>query len=268
MLLSNDFLERLAQSTGPAGRVAPPGSLHAHRLRARSHRTPADPLCEFVQDLFAVTRGPIVFVVDGTQTMTFAGDAPPIRSGKFPFALRLVGAIGAAALHVGIPVHLVPVGAVSGRRGPVLRHREQLSPWLMSLEEFRPGGARQFRYALRNQILRGGPDASVLVVSDFRNEGWASALPALVAGESRVALVHVVDEHDAFETESRPQSRVPFVGGSHPSEEDDVSPVIPSAIEIHQLLHDMALEHRMELLGVHDTVPVEASVLRAVEALR
>ncbi len=269
MILSEDFLSRLQTAMEPHRRTTFPSlnpALRQRRLRA--NRPPLEPLSEFVLELLEQGRGPLVFVVDGSLPMTFAGDAPPVPTDKFAFAQRLAAAIGCAALHASIPVHLVPVGAVTGRRGPLFRQASQIARWLESVEEFRPGGTRHFRYALRNQILRGGSDAFLLVISDFRNGAWESALSALVAGESRVALVQIVDEQDHWETETLPSPRVPFVVGKPEAEEEIPEPVLPSAGEIHQYLRSMAMDHRMELLGIHVAVPIEEAVLRAAEARR
>jgi len=225
-------------------------------------------LAEFVLELLEQKGGPLVFVVDGSLPMTFAGDAPPVPSGKFEFAQRLTAAVGCAALHASLPVHLVPVGAVSGRRGPVLRNVSQIPAWLESIGDFRPGGTRHFRYALRNQILRGGADAFIVVLSDFRNGAWESALSALVAGESRVALVQIVDDLDHWEVETPPPVRVPFAVGQPETNDEIPEPVLPSAGEIHQYLRAMAIDHRMELLGIHVAMPIEEAVLKAAEARR
>ena len=269
MLLNPDYLEKLRVAMERPNRSGiGPFKGAARSRRPRPGRAQLDPLAVFIQGMLEHQYGPLVFVVDGSLPMTFAGDAPPVPSGKFRFAQRLAATVGAAALQASIPVHLVPVGAVSGRRGPILRRPDQTEQWLNSVEEFHPGGTRQFRYALRNQILRGGPDAYVAVLSDFRNVHWASALSALVAGESRVALMHIVDANDILEPEDPPAMPVPFAVGSPEALDEPPPSTLPSAGAIHQYLQMMAVDHRLELIGIHDQAPVEESVLRAAEARR
>lgn len=269
MILSEDFLTRLRSAMERHRRPSFPAlspALRQRRLRAQ--RPALEPLTEFILELLEQNGGPLVFVLDGSLPMTFAGDSPPVPSAKFGFAQRLAAAVGCAALHLSLPVHLVPVGAVSGRRGPLLRNATQIPSWLESIEDCRAGGTRHFRYALRNQILRGGPDAFIVVLSDFRNGAWESALSALVAGESRVALVQIVDDLDHWEVETPPALRVPFAVGQPETSDEIPEPVLPSAGEIHQYLRTMAIDHRMELLGIHVAMPIEDAVLKAAEVRR
>lgn len=231
------------------------------RARSRTER--------FVARLLAHEYGPIVFVFDASQTMTFHGEAPPVRSEKFAFQRRLVAAVAYAALLHDIPVHLVPIGCVQGRRGPVLRDRAAAPLLLASLEKVRPGGSRRFGYAIRNQILRGGPDAFVVVISDFRDESWRQAIPALVAGEARVALVQIVDPRERpaaseYEGDATPES-VPFAVGTPDDIEPDSAPEMgPTAVEIHARLAALAHDHRMDLVAIYTDTELEEAVLKAV----
>ncbi|MFM7320587.1 MAG: hypothetical protein ACKO5K_03555 [Armatimonadota bacterium] len=221
----------------------------------------SDPFGRWVAHLLENAYGRLVFVVDCSQTMTFVGHAPPTRSDKFPFVRRLVAGLGCSALACGVSVHLVPVGSAGGRRGPILRQWEDHATWIEVIESLRPGGARSFGYAVRNQILRGGPDATVVVISDFRDESWRQAIPALVAGEARVVLVHVVDASEDGDLQSataeNPET-VPFA-----FERSDPELETPgNAAQVHARLLDLARDHRMELVGVLTDAEVEGAIVR------
>ncbi len=259
MLLSDDFLEKV-RIAGAQNRISG-RSFRTRRFRRKKERPENDPFGQWVSHLLENAYGRLVFVVDCSQTMTFVGHAPPVRSDKFRFVRRLVAGLGCSALSCGIPVHLVPIGSAGGRRGPILRQWEDHPAWISGMESLRPGGARPFGYAVRNQILRGGPDATVVVVSDFRDESWRQAIPALVAGEARVVLVHVVDateDGDLLAHESKGPDSVPFA--MQGSDSDLESP--GNAAEVHSRLLELARDHRMELVGVLTDATVEDAILR------
>jgi uncharacterized protein (DUF58 family) len=259
MLLDADFLKRLEETearTEPGGRRRRSERLWKP-LRKKEGR-PRSRLERFLGRLLQGDGGPIVFLIDSTQSMTFTDSTPPTRSDKFSFARRFVAATGYAALRRGIGIRVMGFCAARGRRSPVVPP-DRPEAFLEYLEGLRPGGNNGFGYKLRNELLRYGPAAYFVILSDFRDVHWADGIPALVSGAARVALVQVVDpkEQESEQAPPEPSENIDLLVGPGA----DWTTIGIPAEAINARLVSMAHEHRLELVALLLDAPIEETIL-------
>lgn len=262
MLLDAEFLKRLEETEerGDAASRRRRSDRLWKPLRKKEGR-PRNRLERFIGRLLHNDDAPVVFLVDASQTMTFTDSTPPLRSDKFAFARRFVAAVGYAALRRGVSVRVLGFSAARGRRSPVARPVDP-TVFLSYLENLRPGGNNGFGYKLRNELLRYGPAAYFVIVSDFRDPHWADGIPALVSGAARVALVQVVDpnEQEAAQPPATEADTIDLLLGPGA----DWSTIGVPAEAINARLVTMAREHRLELVALLLDAPIEETILNVL----
>lgn len=195
--------------------------------------------------LLHVERATLHVLLDASLSMTFAGYTPPQPSQKFDFARRFAATLGYAALFHDISYEITTLSPAQGRRRPIVQSRDDIPALLRYLESIRAGGTRNFAWAIRNRVRRAPKETIFVVLSDFRDRNWEWGAPALLMGEARIVLLHLVDRSEIVES-----------GGAS---------VVPSLEEeVRQRLADLARQYHLEYLVLPTDTPVEELFLRSL----
>ncbi len=173
--------------------------------------------------------------------MTFAGYTPPESSQKFDFARRFTAALGYATSLREQAFEVTTLSPARGTRSPKVRSAEDIAPLLNYLEGLRAGGTRNFAWTLRKCLRRTSRNSLFLLLSDFRDRNWEWGAPALLTGEARVVLIHLMDRSEIQES------------GVGVQLEDD----------IRQRLAELAQRYQLEYLVVPTDTPLEEIFLHA-----
>jgi len=195
--------------------------------------------------LLHVERATLHVLVDASLSMTFAGYTPPQPSAKFDFARRFAAALGYAALCRDVSFEVTTLSPTRGSRRPIVQSREDIPLLLHYLESIRAGGTRNFAWAIRSRVRRAPKETIFVVLSDFRDRNWEWGAPALLMGEARIVLLHLVDRSEVSESGG---------AGSVPSLEE----------EVRQRLAEMARQYHLEYLVVPTDTPVEELFLHSL----
>jgi len=256
---------------GPLGLPEFPESMPPTADADREYRAAAVRLERLFRKLFVVHDDlSIHFLVDASQTMGFAG--APGHSTKFAYARKMAAALGYVALarygRVGVRV----LGHARGRRGPILRSREDSNRFFGYLQHVAPGGYRDFTHAVLSYAHRIASEPGVcIILSDFLNPHWERAIRALLARQFRVVLIHILDS-DAVEPAFLEELRL-VDGDTRESRQAGVAPQIAAryrkALDRFRLqLSRAAYRSGMEYIGLTTDVPFEPALLRTLRTAR
>ena len=249
MLLDPEFIQKL-ETALPAGGDAEgrqrgrrsPRSESLFRLGRRAEPTRKSSRLERLLIRLLRTENTTLHVLlDASLAMTFAGYTPPEPSQKFDFARRFTAALGYATTLREQTFEVTALAPARGTRSPVVRQPEELTGLLSYLEGLRAGGTRNFAWALRKCIRRTSRNSLFLLLSDFRDRNWEWGAPALLTGDARVILIHLMDRSELQES------------GSGFQLEDD----------IRQRLAELAQRYQLEYLIVPTDTPLEEIFLHA-----
>lgn len=251
MLIDPKFVQQLETALPPAGESRArgrrtPRSESLFRLGRRPEGRKLSRLERFLSRLLHLERATIHVLLDASLSMTFAGYTPPQASQKFDFARRFAAALGYAALLRELGFELTALAPTQGARRPMIQSREEIPALLSYLERLRAGGTRNFAWAIRNRVRRAPKDTIFVVLSDFRDKNWEWGAPALLMGEARIVLIHLMD-----------RSEIPEVNGV---------PAMPSLEEeVRQRLSELARQYHLEYLVLPTDTEFEELFLRAIE---
>ena len=134
-------------------------------------------------------------LLDASQSMDCGDQA------KWPYAVRLAGALGYMALAGMDRVSAYALGSAAeqgdgGVRMPALRGKRQAVAWFDWLAARRPAGAGHLGPALRRYAATARPAGIALLVSDLLDPGWQDGLAALAAGRFEVTVLHVLSPQE------------------------------------------------------------------------
>lgn len=251
MLIDPEFVQQLETALPPSGESRSrgrrtPRSESIFRLGRRPEGRKLTRLERFLSRLLHVERATIHVLIDASLSMTFAGYTPPQASHKFDFARRFAAALGYAALFRNLGFELTALAPTRGARRPIVTSRDDIPTLLGYLERLRAGGTRNFAWAIRSRVRRAPKDTIFVVLSDFRDRNWEWGAPALLMGEARIVLIHLMD-----------RSELPEVNGA---------PALPSLEEeVRQRLAELARQYHLEYLVLPTDTPFEEYFLRALE---
>jgi uncharacterized protein (DUF58 family) len=248
MLLDPEFVEKL-ETAFPSGdsearraRRQTPRSDSLFRLGRRGEPTRKSSRLErLLIRLLRLENTTIHVLLDASLAMTFSGYTPPEPSAKFDFARRFTAALGYAAALREQRFEVTALAPARGARSPVLREPEDIGKLLDYLESLRAGGTRNFAWALRKRVRRTSRSSLFLLLSDFRDRNWEWGAPALLTGDARIVLLHLMDRSEMQE------------GGLGLRVEDD----------IRQRLGELAQRYQLEYLIVPTDTPLEEVFLHA-----
>jgi hypothetical protein len=251
MLLDPEFLQRLATAlpdneTGETHPSRPtrrtPRSDSLFRLGRRTEPTRKSSRFErMLARLLRLETTSLHVLLDASLAMTFAGYTPPEPSQKFDFARRFTAMLGYATTQRDLRFEVTALSPARGTRSPIVQHPEDISQLLDYLEKLRAGGTRNFAWALRKRMRRSSRRSLFILLSDFRDRNWEWGAPALLTGENRVVLVHLMDRSELQES------------GHGLRLEDD----------IRQRLAELAQRYQLEYLIVPTDTPLEEAFLHA-----
>lgn len=251
MLIDPKFVQQLETALPPQGEPRnrgrrTPRSESLFRLGRRSEGRKLSRLERFLSRLLHVERATVHVVLDASLSMTFAGYTPPQASQKFEFARRFAAALGYAALLRDLGFEITTLSPSSGARRPIVQSREEIPALLSYLERLRAGGTRNFAWTIRSRVRRAAKDTIFVVLSDFRDKSWDWGFPALLMGEARIILIHLMD-----------RSELPDITAvsSVPSLEEDGR----------QRLAELARQFHLECLVLPTDTAFEELFLRALE---
>lgn len=182
-------------------------------------------------------------LLDASVSMTFSGYTPPQPSPKFDFARRLAASLGYAVLVRGLDYRVTAFSPARGSRMPRVHSRTDAPSLIAYLESLRAGGTRNFAWLIRKHVHRSTPNTVFVVVSDFRDRNWEWGAPALLLGEARIVLLHLMDraELQAAEDEG---------GGEMATLEQG----------IRAKLTELATQYRLE----YHTIPTDTNISQAI----
>ncbi|MBB6051904.1 hypothetical protein [Armatimonas rosea] len=248
MLLDPEFVQKLESALPSsenearrAGRRTP-RSESLFRLARRSEPTRKSTRLErLLIRLLRLENTTLHVLLDASVAMTFSGYTPPEPSPKFDFARRFTAALGYATALREQRFEVTALSPARGVRSPVLQQPEDIGMVLHYLEGLRAGGTRNFAWALRKRVRRTSRRSLFLLLSDFRDRNWEWGAPALLTGEARIVLIHLMDRSEMGE------------GGLGLRMEDD----------IRQRLAELAQRYQLEYLIVPTDTPLEEVFLHA-----
>lgn len=250
MLLDPEFVQRL-ETALPAsdtegrrtGRRTPRSDAPFRLGRRTEPSRKSSRLERLLIRLFRLENTTLHVLLDASLAMTFSGYTPPEPSLKFDFARRFTAALGYAATLREQRFEVTTLAPARGQRSPVVNRPEDMEGLIHYLEGLRAGGTRNFAWALRKRIRRTARRSLILLLSDFRDRNWEWGALALLTGEARIVLIHLMDRSEMQE------------GSQGLRLEDD----------IRQRLAELAQRYQMEYLIVPTDTPFEEVFLHAAE---
>lgn len=248
MLLDPEFVEQLAtvlpgtdsEARRGGRRTVRNDSLFWPGRRSESTRRPSR-LERLLTRLLRLEDTTLHVLLDASVAMTFSGYTPPEPSLKFAFARRFTAALGYAAALRDQRFEVTALSPARGGRCPQVNHPDDAPKLLDYLEGLRAGGTRNFAWALRKRVRRSSRRSLFLLLSDFRDRNWEWGRHALLTGETRVVLIHLMDRSEMQE------------GSAGLRLEDD----------IRQHLAELAQRYQLEYLIVPTDTPLEEVFLHA-----
>ena len=248
MLLDPEFVQRLEKALPESdaegrrsGRRAPRSESLFRQGRRSEPPRKSSRLERLLIRLLRLENTTLHVLLDSSLAMTFSGYAPPEPSRKFDFARRFTAALGYAVVLRDQTFEVTALAPARGRRSPIVHTPAELPVLMGYLEGLRAGGTRNFAWSLRKRLRRTSRSSLFILLSDFRDRNWEWGAPALLTGEARVILIHLMDRSEMQE------------GGQSLRIEDD----------IRQRLAEHAQRYQMEYLIVATDTPLEEVFLHA-----
>jgi uncharacterized protein (DUF58 family) len=249
MLLDPEFVRRLERAlpeSDSEGRRSGRRTLRSESLFRLGRRTEptrkSSRLERLLIRLLRLENTTLHVLLDSSLAMTFSGYTPPEPSSKFDFARRFTAALGYAAILREQRFELTALSPARGKRTPIVRTADDIPGLVSYLERLRAGGTRNFAWSLRKRLRRTSRTSLFLLLSDFRDRNWEWGAPALLTGEARIVLIHLMDRSEMSEE------------GQGFRLEDD----------IRQRLAELAQRYQLEYLIVPTDTPLEEVFLHAV----
>lgn len=144
----------------------------------------------FVKLFVAEEETVVHFLLDASQSMDFG------HPGKWPYAVRLAGALGYIALTGMDRVRAAVLGDGNLRHRPAIRGKRQVLTWFGWLQMQQPRGRALLGPMLREYAARVRPIGPALVISDLLDPSWEEGLAALCHHQFEVTMLHLLSPQE------------------------------------------------------------------------
>ncbi|MCS7222357.1 MAG: DUF58 domain-containing protein [Anaerolineae bacterium] len=144
----------------------------------------------FVKLFVAEEETTVHLLLDASRSMGFG------HPGKWPYAVRLAGALGYIALAGMDRIRAAALGDGGLRPTPAMRGKRQALTWFGWLQAQQPRGQAYLGPMLREYAAYGRPIGPALVLSDLLDPSWEEGLAALCHHQFEVTVLHLLSPQE------------------------------------------------------------------------